>query len=270
MANFTPVSAAIGGALIGLSAVLLMLSTGRIAGDQRHLQRPVEFARRGQGLAHRLHRRAHSGARPRRPDRLRHGAAQAAIELGRHYRGRTAGRVRHPARRRLHLRSRHLRNSPAVAALDRRHHRLHGDGGRHRRDHAPCVGRLSHVDHRSPVVRPDLRRGPADFRHGAADQGFGVSGHLRRVGPESRGGDGRGARGVGAGLQAGRSRCAAVVCRAVFSAGQIGRSICRWSRAPRCSESDGALSGYVRGRRWRAWRRCRPGSSSLSWQWRQG
>ena len=32
MANFTPVSAAIGGALIGLSAVLLMLSSGRIAG----------------------------------------------------------------------------------------------------------------------------------------------------------------------------------------------------------------------------------------------
>jgi uncharacterized protein len=32
MANFTPVSAAIGGALIGLSAALLMLSTGRIAG----------------------------------------------------------------------------------------------------------------------------------------------------------------------------------------------------------------------------------------------
>ncbi len=32
MANFTPVSAAIGGALIGLSAVLLMALTGRIAG----------------------------------------------------------------------------------------------------------------------------------------------------------------------------------------------------------------------------------------------
>ena len=32
MANFTPVSAAIGGGLIGLSAVLLMLMTGRIAG----------------------------------------------------------------------------------------------------------------------------------------------------------------------------------------------------------------------------------------------
>jgi len=32
MANFTPISAAIGGALIGLAAVMLMLSTGRIAG----------------------------------------------------------------------------------------------------------------------------------------------------------------------------------------------------------------------------------------------
>lgn len=32
MANFTPVPAAIGGALIGLAAVLLMLSTGRVAG----------------------------------------------------------------------------------------------------------------------------------------------------------------------------------------------------------------------------------------------
>lgn len=32
MANFSPISAAIGGALIGLSAVLLMLFNGRIAG----------------------------------------------------------------------------------------------------------------------------------------------------------------------------------------------------------------------------------------------
>ena len=32
MANFTPVSAAIGGALIGLSVALLMLLSGRIAG----------------------------------------------------------------------------------------------------------------------------------------------------------------------------------------------------------------------------------------------
>ena len=32
MANFTPISAAVGGALIGLSAALLMLFNGRIAG----------------------------------------------------------------------------------------------------------------------------------------------------------------------------------------------------------------------------------------------
>ena len=32
MANFTPISAAIGGLLIGVSAVLLMMVTGRIAG----------------------------------------------------------------------------------------------------------------------------------------------------------------------------------------------------------------------------------------------
>ena len=32
MANFTPISAAIGGLLIGVSAVLLMMFTGRIAG----------------------------------------------------------------------------------------------------------------------------------------------------------------------------------------------------------------------------------------------
>ena len=32
MANFTPVSAAIGGVLIGLAATLLMLFNGRVAG----------------------------------------------------------------------------------------------------------------------------------------------------------------------------------------------------------------------------------------------
>src|SRR5262245_20571747 len=32
MADFTPISAAVGGALIGLAAALLMLTTGRIAG----------------------------------------------------------------------------------------------------------------------------------------------------------------------------------------------------------------------------------------------
>src|SRR5207253_6440409 len=80
---------------------------------------------------------------PRRLDRLRHGAAQAAGELGRRYRSRTAGRLRYAARRRLHLRSRYLRNSAAVPTLHRRHHRLHGDSGHDGRGHPSRVGRLS-------------------------------------------------------------------------------------------------------------------------------
>jgi uncharacterized membrane protein YedE/YeeE len=43
MANFTPVSAAIGGGLIGLSAVLLMLLTGRIAGISGILGRLLDW-----------------------------------------------------------------------------------------------------------------------------------------------------------------------------------------------------------------------------------
>ena len=84
MANFTPVSAAIGGALIGLSAVLLMLSTGRIAGISGIFSGLLNLRGDRQRLAHRFHRRAHSGADPCRPGRLRHGAAHAAIELGGH------------------------------------------------------------------------------------------------------------------------------------------------------------------------------------------
>ena len=45
------------------------------------------------------------------------------------------------------------------------------------------------------------------------------------------------------------------------------RLTCRWWRAPRCSGSGGALSGYVRDRRWKASRRCRPGLSSSSSRW---
>ena len=82
MANFTPVSAAIGGALIGLSAVLLMLSTGRIAGISGIFSGLLNLRGEDKRLAHRFHRRAHPRTHSRRPDRLRHGAAQAAVELG--------------------------------------------------------------------------------------------------------------------------------------------------------------------------------------------
>ena len=43
MANFTPVSAAIGGALIGLAATLLMLFTGRVAGISGILAGCLDF-----------------------------------------------------------------------------------------------------------------------------------------------------------------------------------------------------------------------------------
>ena len=43
MVNFTPISAAIGGGLIGLSAVLLMLLTGRIAGIRGILGGLLDF-----------------------------------------------------------------------------------------------------------------------------------------------------------------------------------------------------------------------------------
>jgi uncharacterized protein len=49
MANFTPVSAAIGGGLIGLSAVLLMLLTGRIAGISGIFGGCLDFATTDKG-----------------------------------------------------------------------------------------------------------------------------------------------------------------------------------------------------------------------------
>ena len=141
----TPISAAIGGALIGLAAVLLMLFNGRIAGVS--------------GIADGLFN-------PRTDDRLWRlafivgliAAPLAAALVGhavpmpqmpasydRHRGRRPAGRVRHQARQRLHLRPRHLRHRAAVAALDRgdagvhdrRHHRRRADAPRHRRL-TPC------------------------------------------------------------------------------------------------------------------------------------
>jgi hypothetical protein len=49
MANFTPISAAIGGALIGLSAALLMLVTGRVAGISGIFGGCLDFATSDKG-----------------------------------------------------------------------------------------------------------------------------------------------------------------------------------------------------------------------------
>ena len=129
MANFTPVSAAIGGALIGLSAVLLMLSTGRIAGVSGIFSGLLNLRSEDKGW--RIAFIAGLILAPVIAGFVGYGMAPPKLpaELGRPCRGRTAGRLRHTAWRRLHLRTRHLRNRAAVAALHHGHDRLHGDGG---------------------------------------------------------------------------------------------------------------------------------------------
>ena len=250
MANFTPISAAIGGALIGLSAVLLLLLDRPDRRHQRYLRRPADPARRGQGLAHRLHRRAHSGAHPRRPDRLRHGAAQMPASWTVIVAAGAPGRLRHPAGRRLHLRARHLRHRAAVAALDRRHHRLHGDRGRHRRGHPSRVGRLSHVDHRSLVVRPHLRRGPADLRHGQPTKVLGFLDIFGAWDPSLAVVMAAALAVSVPGFMLADRRARPLLAAQYFWPSKRDRPAAgRW--APPCSASVGALSGYARGRRWR-------------------
>ena len=78
MANFTPVSAAIGGALIGLSAVLLMLSTGRIAGISGIFSGLLNLRGEDKGWRIAFIAGLILAPDPRRHGRLRHGAAHAA------------------------------------------------------------------------------------------------------------------------------------------------------------------------------------------------
>ena len=123
MANFTPLSAAIGGALIGLSAVLLMLLTGRIAGISGIFGGLLNPGSTDKGW--RIAFIAGLILAPLLAGWIGHGNADAAIavELDRHHRGRPAGRLRREAWRRLHLRPRHLRRGAAVGSLDRGHRR---------------------------------------------------------------------------------------------------------------------------------------------------
>ena len=72
MANFTPISAAIGGALIGLSAVLLMLFNGRIAGITGVFAGLIDPISHRPRLAHDVYRRPDRGAFVRRASRLHH------------------------------------------------------------------------------------------------------------------------------------------------------------------------------------------------------
>ena len=123
MANFTPLSAAIGGALIGLAAVLLMLSTGRIAGISGIFGGCLDVGTRDKGW-----RLAFIAGLILAP--LTAGLAGVPVPVPEMpaswvviVAAGPAGRLRQQARRRLHLRPRRLRHRPAVAALDRRDRR---------------------------------------------------------------------------------------------------------------------------------------------------
>ena len=131
--SFTPIASAIGGALIGLAAVMLMAFTGRIAGVSGIASRLLppyedkEFAGRLAFVAGLV-------------------AAPLLVWLvtgslpGQTIAGRRAGSGRRRATRRLrfglgqwlHLRPRRLRAVAALDALAGRHRHLHGHGDRDR------------------------------------------------------------------------------------------------------------------------------------------
>jgi hypothetical protein len=140
MANFTPISAAIGGTLIGLAAVLLMLWTGRIAGISGIFGGLLDL--RSEDKAWRIAFIAGLISAPILSGAV--GYAMAPPVLPASWTviaavGLLVGFGTRP-RRRLHFRPRHLRDSAAVHALRRGHRRLHGDGGRNRRDHPSRAG----------------------------------------------------------------------------------------------------------------------------------
>ena len=185
--------------------------------------------------------------------------------------GGTAGRLRHAARRRLHLRPRHLRDRTVFRALDRGHHRLHGDGGR-----SPWRSRITCWEAEpcgslrrllcglifgagllvSGMVQPTKVLGFLDI-FGAWDPSLAVvmAAALAVAVP---------------GFMLARNRVRPIAGRTIFLARANRRSMRRWCWGQGCSGSAGALSDYARGRRWRASRRCRRVSSCSLPPWPAG
>ena len=128
MANFTPVAASIGGALIGLSAGLLILLNGRIAGISGRFGGCLGF-----GIADKAWRCAFIAGLILAPLTASwvgycHIVAADADKLGRHHCGWSGGRFRQPAWWRLHLGSRHLRNCTALRPFYSGHHHIYFHG----------------------------------------------------------------------------------------------------------------------------------------------
>src|SRR6267143_931255 len=135
MENFTPLSAAIGGGLIGLSAVLLMLLTGRIAGISGIFGGLLDFANDDKGW------------------RIAFIAGLILAPL-------MAGGIGHamptpklPASRSVVI--------AAVQPFHRGNSHLHADGVRDGCGHPSPVGRLRHADDRVVGMRIDIRCGSA-------------------------------------------------------------------------------------------------------------
>ena len=120
--HFTPISALVGGAMIGLAAALLILGAGRILGAAGILARRARSARRRGGLALVADRRPGAGPEPRaRP--MGRGGADFHGGLALLARLRPARRIRRAVGLGLHQRPRRLRPVAAVAALVRRDRR---------------------------------------------------------------------------------------------------------------------------------------------------
>ena len=137
MENFTPLSAAIGGALIGLSAALLWVAMGRIAGISGILGGLIG------GMGTTRSREITSGAWPFWPAWWRPpcSTALAAARLPEPSVTTAPGLliaagllvgIRHPPGKRLHQRPRRLRSGPALPPLAGRHGALHGQRRRNR------------------------------------------------------------------------------------------------------------------------------------------
>lgn len=165
--EFTPLASALGGALIGIAAVMLIALNGRIAGISGIVGRllPPYASTDPMGAACFVRPRRFTlslsgrDGGPVRADGLRQAGPDG--DCG------TAGRLRRGLWRRLHQRTWGVRDRAIVAALDRGNGDLHGDGLRHGLRHASRGRRLSHAPSGQPPRRRDLRARAADL--GMAD-----------------------------------------------------------------------------------------------------
>ena len=157
-----------------------------------------------------------------------------------------AGRLRHRHRRRLHQRTRRVRRSAAVDALDPGDGDFHGDRLRHRVRDAPCDRGLTMRNAVNFVAGLIFGLGLSDLRHGEPGQGAELPRPGRQLRPEPDLRDGR--RGRGDARRATGSSCAG---RGPSSpSGSTFRprrtSMPGWWPAPPCSASAGACRDFVR------------------------